>query len=194
MISPGRELSSVLIVASRESGEKIASMLDCMEYEPVKLLTSAGQARRLLTHDSFDIVIINAPLCDDEGYELALDIAEEGSGAVMLAVRGEMYDETRYRVEKAGIFTIPKPLSAAMFHSALTLIRMSQRRLGALEAENKRLRQKIEEMRLVDHAKWALISGRGMTEAEAHRYIEKGAMDSRMTRRDFARAIIDELD
>lgn len=194
MISPGRELSSVLIVASRESGEKIASMLDCMEYEPVKLLTSAGQARRLLTHDSFDIVIINAPLCDDEGHELALDIAEGGSGAVMLAVRGEAYDEIRYRVEGVGVFTIPKPLSAATFHSALALIRTSQKRLAALEEENKRLRNKIEELRLVDRAKWVLISERSMTEAEAHRYIEKGAMDSRMTRRDFARAIIDELD
>lgn len=194
MISPGKGLSSVLIVSPRESGERIASMLDRMEYDPIKLLTSASEARRQTAHDSFDIVIINAPLCDDKGYELALDLAEERSSAVMLAVRGENYDEIRYRVESAGIFTIPKPLSAASFHSALNLIGISQRKLGVLEAENKKLRLKIEELKLTDRAKWMLISERGMDEGQAHRYIEKGAMDSRMTRRDFARAIIDELD
>jgi len=193
LIAPGRGLSSVLIVSPRESGERIAAMLDRMEYEPIRLLTSAGQARRQLMHDSFDIVIINAPLCDDEGYEAALDIAEGADSAVMLAVRSESYDEIRYRVESAGVFAIPKPLSAAMFHSALNLIRTSQKRLGALEAENKKLRLKIDELKLIDRAKWMLISERGLDEAEAHRYIEKGAMDSRMTRADFARAVIEEL-
>ena len=168
-------------------------MLDCMEYGPVKRITNASEARRQTAHDGFDIVIINAPLCDDDGYELALDIAESSDSAVMLVVRGESYDEIRYRVESAGIFTIPKPLSAATFHSALNLIRMSQKRLLALDAENKKLRMKIEELKLIDRAKWMLITEKGMDEAAAHRYIEKGAMDSRMTRADFARAIIGEL-
>ena len=193
MIPAGRGLSSVLIVSPAESGERIASMLDCMEYGPIKKITNASQARRQTAHDSFDIIIINAPLCDDEGYELALDIAESSGSAVMLAVRGESYDEVRYRVESAGIFTIPKPLSAATFHSALNLIRMSQKRLMALEAENKKLRLKIEELKLIDRAKWMLITEKGMDEAAAHRYIEKGAMDSRMTRADYARAVIGEL-
>ena len=193
MIPAGRGLSSVLIVSSAESGEKIASMLDCMEYGPVKKITNASQARRQTAHDGFDIVIINAPLCDDDGYELALDIAELSGSAVMLAVRGESYDEIRYRVESAGIFTIPKPLSAATFHSALNLIRRSQKRLMALEAENKKLRLKIEELKLIDRAKWMLITEKGMDEAAAHRYIEKGAMDSRMTRADYACAVIGEL-
>ena len=193
MIPAGRGLSSVLIVSPAESGEKIVSMLDCMEYGPVKRITNASEARRQTAHDGFDIVIINAPLCDDDGYELALAIAESSDSAVMLVVRGESYDEIRYRVESAGIFTIPKPLSAATFHSALNLIRMSQKRLLALDAENKKLRMKIEELKLIDRAKWMLITEKGMDEAAAHRYIEKGAMDSRMTRADFARAIIGEL-
>lgn len=193
MIPAGRGLSSVLIVSPAESVERIASMLDCMEYGPIKKITNASQARRQTVHDGFDIVIINAPLCDDDGYELALDIAELSGSAVMLVVRGESYDEIRYRVESAGIFTIPKPLSAATFHSALNLIRMSQKRLMALEAENKKLRMKIEELKLIDRAKWMLITEKGMDEAAAHRYIEKGAMDSRMTRADYARAVIGEL-
>lgn len=190
----GRQLSRVLIVAPKKSGEQIISMLDRMDFDPITLICDTGQARRLLTHDSFDIVIINSPPGDAGGHELALDIAEGSSAGVLLAVPAELYDETRYRVEGAGVFTIAKPLSPAMFHAALALVRATVRRLSALEEENRRLRRKIEELRTIDRAKWALITAEGMSEAEAHRYIEKGAMDSRMTRMDFALALLDEYD
>ena len=39
-------------------------------------------------------------------------------------------------------------------------------------------------------AKWLLIERRGMTEAEAHRYIEKEAMDTRLPKREVARDIL----
>ena len=55
-------------------------------------------------------------------------------------------------------------------------------RLTALRRENMRLEKKVEEMRLVDRAKCALIQYRGMTEQQAHRYLEKKAMDTRKTR------------
>ena len=190
----GRELSSVLIVAPQKSGEQILSMLDRMEHDPITLICDTGQARRLLMRDSFDIVIINSPLGDDEGYELALDVAESTNSGVMLAVRAEVYDETRYRVDGAGVFTVPKPISPSMFQAALALVCATRRRLSALEEENKKLRRKIDELRTIDRAKWALISAEGMSESEAHIYIEKGAMDKRMTRMDFALAVLDAYD
>ena len=190
----GRELSSVLIIAPQKSGEQIAALLDRMEFYPIKILSNAGEARRLLMHDSFDIVIINAPLCDDEGHELALDIAESTNSGVMLAVRSEVYDETRYRVDGAGVFTLSKPLSPAMFRTGLALVSATRRRMAALEEENKKLHRKIDELRTIDRAKWVLVCENKMSEAEAHKYIEKGAMDNRMTRKDFAQSVLDEYD
>jgi len=189
----GKELSGVLIISQKQSGEKIAAMLDPMQFEPVRIVTGAGEGRRLLSHDSFDIVIINSPLSDETGYDLALDIAENSTSGVLLAVKSEIYDETRYRVEDAGVLTISKPLSPAFFQTCINLVTATRRRLSTMEEENAKLRRRIEEIRVVNRAKWALVSECNMTEAQAHRHIEKGAMDERISRREFAQRIIDKL-
>jgi response regulator NasT len=51
-----------------------------------------------------------------------------------------------------------------------------------LENENNKLQKKIEAIRLVDRAKCVLIQYLNMTEPQAHRYIEKQAMDLRQSR------------
>ena len=48
----------------------------------------------------------------------------------------------------------------------------------------------MEEIRLVNRAKWLLIEQLKMTEAEAHRHIEKQAMDRCVTRRAVAEDIL----
>ena len=60
--------------------------------------------------------------------------------------------------------------------------------------ENARLTEKIAQLRLVDRAKCLLIERRGMTEADAHRLIEKQAMDTRATRGEVATALIEEME
>ena len=66
----------------------------------------------------------------------------------------------------------------------------ARRRLLGLRKENVKLQTKIEEIRLVDRAKCALIQYLNMTEQQAHRYIEKQAMDMRMTRKEVAQGIL----
>jgi len=48
----------------------------------------------------------------------------------------------------------------------------------------------MEEIRVINRAKWVLIKHVNMTEDEAHRLIEKQAMDTRTTRRAVAESII----
>jgi response regulator NasT len=52
------------------------------------------------------------------------------------------------------------------------------------------LKQKIEDIRVINRAKWILISYMNMNEQEAHRFIEKQAMDMRTTRRTVAEGIL----
>ena len=186
------ELSRVLIVSPRQSGEKIAAMIDRAQFELITISENAGEARRTLSRDSYETVIINAPLSDEQGHELALDLAERTYSGVLLIVKSEIYDQTRYRVEDSGVLTIRKPLTPSDFHAAFDLTVATARRLSAAEEENEKLRRKLDETRIVSRAKVILITGRGMSESEAHRFIEKGAMDARLTRREFAERIIDE--
>jgi response regulator NasT len=56
--------------------------------------------------------------------------------------------------------------------------------------ENAQLKQKIEDIRVIDRAKCILISSMKMSEQESHRYIEKQAMDMRSSRRIVAEGIL----
>ena len=59
-----------------------------------------------------------------------------------------------------------------------------------LEKKTLSIEEKMEEIRLVNRAKWVLIQNLKMTEPDAHRYIEKQAMDTCTTRLEIAKEII----
>ena len=62
--------------------------------------------------------------------------------------------------------------------------------LAKLEAKQQSVEERMEEIRLVNRAKWLLIQCLNMTEAQAHRYIEKQSMDTRVSKREVAQDII----
>lgn len=65
-------------------------------------------------------------------------------------------------------------------------------KLRAAEEENARLNRALGELKLIDRAKCALVRHCGMSEGEAHRYLEKTAMDSRLPRRAVAESILEK--
>lgn len=67
-----------------------------------------------------------------------------------------------------------------------------QEQIRELETENARLREKLAAEKTVCRAKCLLVEHRGFSEPEAHRYIEKEAMDRQATRRSVAECIIEE--
>lgn len=71
-------------------------------------------------------------------------------------------------------------------------VRLAQalhKRVDALVRENRKLQTRIEDLRLVSRAKCVLIEC-GMTEPAAHAYIEKRAMETRQSKRDVARELL----
>ena len=100
-------------------------------------------------------------------------------------------DEISQKVEDAGVFVVEKPINRQMFFQSVKLVGAARRRLQGLKNENVKLKHKIEEIRMVDRAKCLLIQHQNLTEAQAHRYIEKQAMDRRLSRREIAQSILD---
>lgn len=98
------------------------------EYD-ITSVASGGDARRRLCASQFDIVIVNAPLCDEFGGEFALFAAEGGCGGVILIVRAEIFDEICGKVEDSGVLTVSKPVSRQLFHQTLKLAVASAARI-----------------------------------------------------------------
>ena len=180
-----------------DSGDKIydyiSQSLPRSDYDPILRAGDAGEARRMLLNATVDIVIINTPLKDDFGTELALDLAD-GSAGVLLLVKNELYDQICYKMEDSGVLTLGKPTSRQGFYSAVKLLTAMTARLSKLEKANHTLQEKMADIRVVNRAKWLLIEHHHMKEQDAHYFIEKQAMDTRLSRREVAENIIRSYD
>ena len=184
-------MESALIVSSTDKGiTNYTVLLNAASIGQIAALPSCSEARRILSERDFDLVMVDAPLRDESGIEFAQAISSKGVSQVILIVKNENFDATSAICGEYGILTVPKPVNKTFFWSALKLAGAARNRLKRMQDENNRLRQKIEDIRLIDRAKCLLISYHNMNEQDAHRYIEKQAMNMRTTRRAIAEVIL----
>lgn len=183
---------SVLIVSSQPKfNQALSELIDERRKYESELETSVSGAKRRLLDRSFDMIIINVPLPDDDGISLAIDRSAGMASAVLLLVKSEYYPTVFDRVCPHGVYTLPKPSPKQMVSQAFDWLESTKERLKKLEKKSVSLEDKMQEIRLVNRAKWQLISDKGMSEEDAHRFIEKLAMDNCTTKADIARRIID---
>lgn len=185
-------MGKVLLVSSTERGiSSLSSLLqESRGAYDVTISHSGVEARRTILDNDWDLVVINAPLCDESGEQLACMVTERTLGAAIMVVRTEYLAETEAQVQDHGVLVVTKPLVRQVFFQTLNLARALSRRLANLKDENQKLQKKIEEIKVVDRAKWTLIRNLGMDEQQAHRYIEKQAMDLRKSRLEIASSIL----
>lgn len=184
-------MDSVLLVSSSDkTREFFTQLLRADKYSQITAAGSGSEARRLLAAGNFDLILINAPLSDEFGHELSVLATESTSAGVILIVKSEVADDVAAKVEDFGVFVMAKPIGRQLFYQSLKLVEASRRRLLGLRDENIKLQNKVEEIRLINRAKCVLIQYLNMTEPQAHRYIEKQAMDMRITRREVALGIL----
>lgn len=190
MISTKHSVSVLVVSSSEKTFSTFNSILSDVKFERVLTAKSAGEAKRILIHDSFDIVVINTPLNDEFGTEFALDICENSATGVLMLIKSELYDQVSYQVEDYGIYTISKPTNSHIINDALKLVIATNARLRKFEKKTAVLSAKMDEIRIVNRAKWTLINKLSISEDDAHRIIEKQAMDTRKCKRDIAEIIL----
>lgn len=184
-------MESILIVSGTDKGCTMLNDLMCSAaYPPSAFAYNAGEARRLMSQCGYDLLVINAPLSDEFGHELALQAVENSATGVIMLVKNEIADDVASKVEDDGVLVVGKPIGKQLFYQAVKMVAASQRRMLGLHQENVKLQNKIEEIRLVDRAKLVLMQHLSMTEPQAHRYIVKQAMDMRITRKEVAQGVL----
>lgn len=193
-MAAGKNKYRVLVAGGNDKiCDFISELLPKNDYEPLLRSDSVGQTRRMMLDTSIDLVILNAPLKDEFGTQLAMDLADDNVG-VLLLVPTDAYEQVCYRVEDYGVVTLPKPMSKQSFYSAVKILTALRAKLIRMDRKNQALQEKMMDIRTVNRAKWLLIERHHMTESEAHYYIEKQAMDMRLSRREVAENIIRTYD
>ena len=182
---------SVLIVSAAEAfNDALSALLPTSKYSPTNFVSNISAAKRALAERAFDFVIINSPLPDDIGTRFAIDTGSSKETVVLLMVRAELQAEIYDKVAEHGVFVLPKPTSKPTMAIALSWLSSAREKLRKTEKKTLSIEEKMEEIRIVNRAKWILIRELKLDEPEAHRYIEKQAMDRCISKRIVAEEII----
>lgn len=179
------------VSASDAFSTALREVLPPSSFSSVRVVPDAASARRALSERAFDFVIINSPLGDESFVRFAIDASCSDETVVLFLARTELYNEVYLKLTEEGVFLLQKPVSKTVFSFAVKWLMSARERLRKSETKTLSMAEKMEEIRLVNRAKWLLIEKRGMSEPEAHRYLEKQAMDRCVTRRRIAEEILD---
>lgn len=159
-------------------------------YNHIDVEKNGGAARRKLIEDDYDLVIIDTPLTDEVGSDIAIKITQERVTGVIVTAKAENADILTEKLEEFGVFVISKPFLKPLFNQSVKFVFTSLNRLNNLKKEQDKLQSKVEDIRIVNRAKCLLIQYGNMSEQQAHKYLEKQAMDERKSRKQVAESVI----
>lgn len=186
----GDTVKTALVVTSNEKIALYFSNLLGGEFDRVEIVESGYGARNDAAIGDYSFILIDSPLCDEAGCDLAAVLSLSSPAGIVYLVKNSLLAEMTERLSEFGIFVVEKPISKQLFLQAMKLSVVGSHRVEKLKSENDRLYEKIEELRLVDRAKLVLVSCLNMTEQQAHRYIEKQSMDLRLPKTEVAKNIL----
>ena len=187
-------MDKILLVSGSKSGTKMFQGL-LEETVPAEIFYAEGsrEGRVMLREHSFSLVLVVTPLKDEFGEEFARYSVQSAAG-VMLVTKEEMEPAKYLALQEEGVFPFAVSMGKRMFRCGVRLLLSVHKRLCKAAPQTEALQQRIKDIRLVDRAKCMLIQYSRMTEEEAHHYIERQAMDRRLSKREIAEEILKTYD
>lgn len=141
-----------------------------------------------------DLVVMDVKMPVMDGLTAAEIVGREGLAAVVMLTA--FSDSTLVeRAAEAGVMSyVVKPFASHDVLPALEIAAARWQQRVALEAEVADLSDRLETRKRLDRAKGLLMTKLKVTEAEAFRWIQKAAMDRRMSMREVADAVVSGMD
>ncbi|MGN0613299.1 MAG: ANTAR domain-containing response regulator [Porcipelethomonas sp.] len=183
VVSGNRKAAEVLVPFFKESFQS-----NVMHFD------TAYQTRKLVESDfSCDLVLIDMPLPDEAGLKLAEYITNQTAACCILLAKAEYVEKISDTAEQNGIIVMSKPFSKNALYQAVKISEIAIKRFYKLYEETVRLEKKIDEIKIVDKAKFMLMQYRNITEEQAHEYLQQYAMNKHMKKSVAAYEIIDKI-
>lgn len=181
----------LLISSSKSFSLGISNALMHESYE-IEMIESISKAKRKVLDKDFDIIIINSPVIDDFGLDFAIEEAITNVSGILMFVKPEVESEIYYKTYQYGILTLTKPSTKSILLQSLRLLGSAIAKREQIYNKPKNINEKLEEIKIINTAKLLLIEHEKLTEDEAHKYLERKAMDFRQSKIKIAKNIIDE--
>ncbi len=139
-----------------------------------------------------DLVILDIQMPVLDGLSAAEQIASARVAPVIVLTAFSQRELVERARDAGAMAYLVKPFSKNDLVPAIEVARARFAEMTALESEVASLTDRLETRKLVERAKGALMGTYSMTEPQAFRWIQRTAMDHRMTMRDVAERILAE--
>lgn len=183
-------VSALLVSASEAQTKRIGALLTRARIVPFEHADSVRQALDLFDAGGIDGVLIAEPVTGSSGQELALQLKKRRCMAVLLLAEPTHADAAAALLEQSGVLVLPNDAPESLIVQTIRLLTAVRIQLEQMQHKTEKLEAKVADIRIINRAKLLLVQHLQMTETEAHKYIEKQAMDTSMRRRTIAENII----
>jgi len=171
----------------------VVEMLSSEGYDVVGEAADGRRAVELTREHEPDLVLMDVKMPVLDGISAAEEIAAERIAPVVLLTAFSQKELVERAREAGAMAYVVKPYTAADLIPAIEIAVSRFDEIVALEDEVNEMKDQFETRKLVERAKSLLISRMGLTEPEAFRWIQKTSMDRRLSMREVADAILNQV-
>ncbi len=167
----------------------LIEMLQGAGYEVVAAATNGQEAIDLANIHKPDLAILDVKMPVLDGISAAAKVIEI---APVLMLTAFSQKELVERARDAGVMAyVVKPFTIGDLMPAIEIAMSRHKQMKSLATEVADLHDRLETRKIIDKAKGILMSALSLSEPEAFSWIQKAAMDRRLTMKEVALAVID---
>jgi len=172
----------------------LKEMLEEEGFDVVAEVADGASAVRLTRELRPDLVILDVKMPVMDGIQAAEEIAKERLAAILMLTAFSQRDLVEQARRAGAMAYLVKPFQKHDLLPAVEIAAGRFRDLSGLEREVDDLQGRLEARKLVERAKGLLQEREGMSEGDAFRFVQRQAMERRLTMRQVAEQIIDRFD
>ncbi len=171
----------------------IVETLEAAGYEVVGEAGDGAEAVELALELEPDLCVMDVKMPKMDGITAAEQILKELSCAVVMLTAFSQAELVERAADAGAMAYVVKPFGPTDLIPAVEIALSRQAQIESLETEIADLSDRFETRKVVDRAKGLLMEKMDMTEPEAFRWIQKTSMDRRLSMREVADAVVDQV-
>lgn len=171
----------------------VAETLREAGFEVVGEASTGEEAIELATEHEPTVVVMDVKMPGMDGITAAERIAKARIAPVVLLTAFSQTELVERARDAGAMAYLVKPFTPADLIPGVEIAISRFAQISALEDEVADLVERFETRKVVDRAKGLLMSKMGLTEPESFRWIQKTSMDRRLTMREVAEAVIEQV-
>ena len=140
-----------------------------------------------------DLVVMDVKMPLMDGISAAEILTKKKIAPVVLLTAFSQQELVERASEAGALAYVVKPFTPSDLIPAIDIALGRYAQIQALEDEVADMSERLETRKVLDRAKGILNNTMGLTEPEAFRWIQKASMDRRLTMKEVAQTVIDQL-